>query len=110
MSEVTKADLIDVRDQLTEAMEKGFQGVYDRQDKTNGRVDRLDKESTQHDERIRTLFRLERRQSDRRVKDSGDARISERDVRIFVAGGGGVAAVFLFFWKVFPLFLKAVTP
>jgi hypothetical protein len=103
MSDVDRNDLQLLRDSIIDEMRAGFRGVHQRQDVTNGRLLKAEAEVTRHSERIKTLFRI----SDRRRTEAGgveeNRRLTQRDVRIFSAGGGAVLAAFYFIKAVLPL-------
>lgn len=103
-AEVTKADLWDVRDKVVEAMVDGFKGVHDRQDKTNGRVNEAHGDLREHGTKIRNLER-EVFERPRRVapapanastKAPTDRRITERDVKMLLAGAAALASAVSF--------------
>ena len=102
MSEVTKADLWDVRDRLTELIEVGFQRTHARQDVTNGRLLKAESELTRHDERIKTLFRRQAKPED----EGDDRRITQREV--LIALGTIVATVAVL--KFLPMLATLVKP
>lgn len=118
MTDINKDDLRDLRDDIIEQMRELFQGVYKRQDTTNGRVRDGEILSAQYGIKIKNLEReLFAQRSGRRKADPvvipkqvADRTISERDVRMIVLGSTGSAAILLFLWKVLPFALKAVTP
>ena len=107
MSEVTKTDLWDVRDRLTERIDEGFAGVHRRQDITNGRVNTVEGEVKRHDERIKTLFRRLPTRSERPAEESGESRrITQREVLIAVGAVGATIAVI----RLLPYLVHVVIP
>jgi len=123
MDSEVRAALKELRDAVVKEMREGFSGVHIRQDTTNGRINKLELEQARQDERLKNTQRevFNRRRSDNQGESEsngegdghsrgGDRRVSERDVRMVIAGGTGSVAVLMFFWKVFPIFLRAVTP
>lgn len=111
MAEVTKADLHDTRDMLLKQISDGFAGVHRRQDLTNGRIATVEGVTREHGVQIKNLEReVFRRSRDGKGDTTDGRRITERDVRMVVAGASGVVAIVTLFWKVLPLLLKAVTP
>jgi hypothetical protein len=82
----------------------------------NGRVGHLEGVAREHGVKLTNLNRevFHRRADDREsattVEAKGDKRgISERDVRMFLAGAGALGAVVVAIWKILP-FLTAVKP
>ncbi len=98
--EVTREDLAESRDLILDEMRRGFDGVYERQDKTNGRVLTLEVEQGRQDERIKNIGKEvfnNRRASDRRhaptaAGDSEARPITRRDVTIAILAVSGVVA------------------
>jgi uncharacterized protein YdcH (DUF465 family) len=100
---------------------RGFDGVYDRQDKTNGRVQSLEVSHGRHDERIESLENIEQArhqatsqamyaaklQPERRHDDPIDAKpITRREVTILAwavsAAIAGTLGVLKFFGRLLP--------
>jgi hypothetical protein len=115
---VKKEDLWRLETLLTEELKEGFAGVYQRQDKTNGRVNAAERDLTEHTVRLknveRELFDRPRRSGPTPASQDGESAatgerrgITEREVKVFVAGVTAAVAVLLFFWKVWPLFQAA---
>lgn len=115
MARVAKEDLWHLQETLTDLLESGFKGVYARQDKTNGRVLECERVGTEATTKIKNLERqvfrqnIPRSPSSPTVPEEKDRRITERDVRMFVAGAGGLTAIVAFFWKVLPFMLKGLS-
>lgn len=117
----------DLRDTLTEAVEKGFRGVHDRQDITNGRVQKGEIDQARTDEAIKNLGRevFGRRQEDDRaraaaavvvrdaaavaVRDSEDRALTRRDLFTVLATLAAAGAFWTFMVKILPA-LKALAP
>lgn len=98
---VTKGDLNDLRDFITDEMRRGFAGVHARQDITNGRVGRSEVEIGKQDVRLKNIERevFHRRRTDRPRIEEG---VTTRDVRVVWATLAAVGAVVMFFWKLLP--------
>lgn len=110
MSEVTsielrnvQTDLVDRLEEITAEMRRGFDGVYQRQDKTNGRLMAAEGSLANHREllastnaKVKNLERevfderrsgLERRETPAEPEGQG-RKITQRDVLVFIAGAG----------------------
>jgi uncharacterized protein (TIGR02594 family) len=116
VSEVTKEDLAEHGDRILEEVRRGFAGVHQRQDITNGRVQKVEVELGRQDERIKNIGRevFNRRASDRRpdredqakggdqtrcqyrARDCGGRRGHLEVRRLGCAGGGSGEAMTLF--------------
>lgn len=117
--DVTRDDLAESRELILGEMRRGFQGVHDRQDRTNGRVQTLEIEQGRQDERIKNIGKevFGRRAGDRRQEPppaaadaSSESRpITRRDVWISVVSIGGAVAFVKFLAWVGPA-LQAVKP
>jgi hypothetical protein len=112
-NELTKEDLKDLRLEMRE----GFKGVHDRQDKTNGRVNSAHELLREQGAKIRNLEQevFDRRRHDRDDPDVPEPvedakRITQRDVRMVIAGATGVVGFTALVWKVLPVLLKALVP
>lgn len=95
---VTKGDVRFLAEQLAREMRSGFTGVHERQDITNGRINKLESEQSRQDERMKGLQRAvysrrvtDRQPSDDPPKDSERRPITRREV--YVAGGAIAATV-----------------
>jgi hypothetical protein len=113
---VAKADLWRLEDVFTRTLEQGFKGVHDRQNITNGRVNDAHEKLADHNRALKNLnaevFGRPRREgapapAPVKADDSG---VTQRDVRMFVAGIGSLTLVAGFFWKFLPFLLKALRP
>lgn len=113
-----KEDLRDLKNDIVTEMRSGFKGVHDRQDSTNGRIGKA--EVALGELRVRTV-NLEREVFPRHRGEpltpapmvseppqSRDRRVTERDVRMVLAGAGGAAALLVFLWKVLPFLHNAL--
>lgn len=98
-------------DGLTDHVERLAEQVKE----TNGRVLKGELEGREQGVQIRHLERavFDRRKTDPKspAEPSGEQQhITQRDVRIFVAGALGMAAVFTFLWRLWPLLAKLGQP
>lgn len=113
-TDVTKDDLWDLRDTLTEQIREGFRGVHARQDTTNGRIQKAEVALAEYGVKVKNLEREVFPPSGGRRKVDPVARpkgyVSERDVRVVLATLGTTGGVIAFFWKLLPAILRAVTP
>lgn len=111
-TDVTKDDLRDLRDTLTEQIREGFRGVHARQDTTNGRIQKVELIAAEHGVRLKNVEREVFPSSGRR--DEPDERpkgfVTERDVRVALATLGSAGGLVMFFWKLLPAILKVMTP
>lgn len=117
MSDVTRDDLRDLRDTIVDEMRAGFRGVHERQDVTNGRISKAEADLGRLDVRAKNL---EREVFDRHRPDAPtplpvepspaarDRRITERDVRMLLAGASAVVAIVTLLWKVLPFLHRAL--
>jgi hypothetical protein len=115
MTDVTKADLWDVRDRLMELIEDGFKSTHARQDFTNGRINKCEAELGRHDERLKNIAHevFRRRSTDTEQTSTvraDEAPITRRDLRLAGYVLAGAASVLGFLFKVLPWALKAVQP
>lgn len=116
MSDINKDDLADLRDEIIREMTNLFQGVYKRQDTTNGRVRDGEILSAQYGVRLKNLERelftprSGRRRADPVVVPAPTRYITDRDVRVIVATLVASSTAIGMVWKVLPLLLKALTP
>lgn len=104
-------DLRDLRDTLLDEMRTGFNGIYARQDKTNGRLLVVEERTAEHRTQIRNLdrevFHVHRRRTD--PKSGERTPITRRDVTLVVCGGAGFYAVLKALVWLGPA-LKGLTP
>lgn len=116
MNDLSKEDLRDLRDDIVGQMRELFEGVYKRQDTTNGRVRDGEIMSAQYGIRLKNLERelftprSGRRKVDPVVVPAQTRYITERDVRVIVATIVASTTIIGTVWKVLPLVLKALTP
>lgn len=114
MGDMTKEDLRDTRDTILEQMRTGFKGVYDRQDKTNGRLLVAEKQGTEHEMKLRNLERevFNRRHAQRRGSEVSSSRlaITQRDVMIVLGSIGGLWAVLKAVAWLAPILSQGATP
>lgn len=113
MSDVTKDDLWDLRDTLTEQIREGFKGVHARQDTTNGRIQKAEVALAEYGVKLKNLEREVFPTGGRRKVDPIErpkGYVSERDVRVAVVTLTSAGAVITFIWKLLPAILRAVTP
>lgn len=117
---VTKQDL----NELREFIKEGFKGVHDRQDITNGRVQKGEIEQARVDEALRNLGRevFSRRRDDDQgdiarakaaaavVAVAEDKAVTRRDLYTVGATLCGVGAFWAFMEKILPLLLKVAKP
>lgn len=107
MGDVTREDLREAMDHvqngvrrdlepLRDEMRRGFAGVHQRQDLTNGRIRTAEEQIARHDERLKNVSKevFTRRSTDRRSEASGDRTpITRREVTICVATTGVVFVI-----------------
>lgn len=117
MSELTKDDLRDVRDTLSEQLRDGFAGAHSRLDALNGRMGKSEVAIGQHHVRLANVEHqvFQRRRGDPDDADPGDGgaaahMIAERDVRLVLGTLAAATAVIGFFWKILPILHRVVTP
>lgn len=98
MGDVTKEDLRDLRDTIVDQMRDGFSGVYERQDKTNGRLLKAEERGTEHDVKVKNLerevFHRHRRRADpMSTAAAATTGVTQRDVRIAAVSLGSAFAI-----------------
>ena len=108
--------LNDVRDQLSKQIDAGFNRINMRLDILNGRVGKGEVESAQHGMQLKNIERELFPAGGRRKTDPDErpapvplpSLVSNRDVRMVVAGVTGTIGVLAFFTKLLPMLLKAL--
>jgi hypothetical protein len=104
-TQVTKADLWDVRDHLSGQQQQGFRGINARLDMLNGRLRKAEVAIARHDQRLQSL------EADQQAAPGApgtERRVSERDVRMVAIGAGTVASFIAIVFKALPALLKAI--
>jgi hypothetical protein len=111
-----RADVRQDIDRAQDETNRRLDSITDHLQTLNGRVGSGEKEQARLGQAVvnveREVFR--RRRTDHKPSpdptDEAKRSITERDVRMFVAGAVGVVGVVSFFWKLLPAVLKAVSP
>lgn len=111
---VNKDDLHDVRDVLSEQIQRGFSGITARLDVLNGRVGRAEISDAEHRLRLEALER-DVRESKRQTPATGtaieeQAAITRRDLKVAMAVMTSMYVIAQIVLKVWPMLTRALQP